>query len=644
MALALTLAPALRAQSPVRAPNGEIISTEGDPLPSGAAEAILGTEEGASGPGGGEGQAALSPRLPSLRVDKAFEAFDFDLNADLNGSYFIPPDPMGAAGKSRIIAVANTLIESRTKGGSLDWRLGLQDFFAPLAVEQFPFDPKIVYDQYEDRFVVVALQLRQATAASPGNVSRILLAVSKDGNPQSASDWHFAAIDSKVTQSFPFGDVEFFADYPGFEVDEEAIYITNNMFALPPFSGYLGVRLWIVGKGAGTGGFYDGGGASSPAYDPYADGGLATTTMPAQVYGEGGIAPGVGTYLVSYSGLSDGVVEFVQTVRVDDPLGTPTFTQEFTALGDIETTAFGLPDAPQAGTGVLLEVNDRRALDAVWRDGTLWMTSTILPTTGPDAGETTANWVKLNALGTGTIDLAQQGTIGGNDIALGAYTYFPSVAVNRDGAALFGFSASAPTLFGGAFVTGRVPADPPGTVRTPEVVHLGEAPYNRFFSGPRNRWGDYSGIAIDPTNDDFAWVFNEYAEQQGTVFSQYPTQDGRWGTAWARAKFTGGPPSAIKGRNASSTVAAETPFALEQNRPNPFASSTTLSFSLPEAGAVRLAVHDVLGREVAVVVHGEVDAGVHTETFSAASLPSGIYLVRLVSPQGTLTRTMQVVR
>ena len=124
-----------------------------------------------------------------------------------------------------------------------------------------------------------------------------------------------------------FGFVELWADYPGFEVDEEAVYITANLFAFPPFAGYGGMRLWIVDKGAGSGGFYDGGPAGVTIHDPYATAGLPTTTMPAQIYGDGGVGgPGstVGTFLVGYSGLTfggPGAPEALQVVTVDDPLG-----------------------------------------------------------------------------------------------------------------------------------------------------------------------------------------------------------------------------------------------------------------------------------------------------------------------------------
>ena len=131
----------------------------------------------------------------------------------------------------------------------------------------------------------------------------------------------------------------------------------------------------------------------------------------------------------------------------------------------------------------------------------------------------------------------QQGNIGGEDIATGTYTFFPSVAVNKKGDAKFGFSASASTIFAGAFVTGREKKDPPGTVQGSETVKAGEGPYKRFFGGGSNRWGDYSGISVDPKGDKKFWVFNQFADTQGTpTGGTFGPEDGRWGTAWAQLK------------------------------------------------------------------------------------------------------------
>ncbi|MCX6639343.1 MAG: T9SS type A sorting domain-containing protein [bacterium] len=70
-------------------------------------------------------------------------------------------------------------------------------------------------------------------------------------------------------------------------------------------------------------------------------------------------------------------------------------------------------------------------------------------------------------------------------------------------------------------------------------------------------------------------------------------------------------------------------YSLRQNYPNPFNPTTTLSFSLPQAGKVMLTVYDVSGREVAKLVDGWREAGTHQVTFDATGLTSGIYLYRM---------------
>jgi hypothetical protein len=63
--------------------------------------------------------------------------------------------------------------------------------------------------------------------------------------------------------------------------------------------------------------------------------------------------------------------------------------------------------------------------------------------------------------------------------------------------------------------------------------------------------------------------------------------------------------------------------------PNPFTDATTVRFRLATAGAVRVTVHDVQGREVARVVDGVRPAGMQSVSFRARDLTSGVYHVRL---------------
>ena len=75
-----------------------------------------------------------------------------------------------------------------------------------------------------------------------------------------------------------------------------------------------------------------------------------------------------------------------------------------------------------------------------------------------------------------------------------------------------------------------------------------------------------------------------------------------------------------------------------------FNPTTSIPYTLPQQTGVRLAVYDVLGREVAVLVDTTMPAGQHTVRFDAVGLPSGLYLYRLVAGNFVETRTMVLLR
>ena len=96
--------------------------------------------------------------------------------------------------------------------------------------------------------------------------------------------------------------------------------------------------------------------------------------------------------------------------------------------------------------------------------------------------------------------------------------------------------------------------------------------------------------------------------------------------------------SLAPGAFADVALAGESPAALPESYgllnayPNPFNPSTNIQYDLPEETHVRLAVFDLLGREVALLVDGQRSAGRYNISFDASGLKSGMYLYRLETP------------
>jgi YD repeat-containing protein len=70
-------------------------------------------------------------------------------------------------------------------------------------------------------------------------------------------------------------------------------------------------------------------------------------------------------------------------------------------------------------------------------------------------------------------------------------------------------------------------------------------------------------------------------------------------------------------------------FALREAYPNPFNPVTTIGFDLPEASRVQIAIFDMLGRRVALLVDGAQEAGRHQIQWDAARFASGAYLIEM---------------
>ena len=87
-----------------------------------------------------------------------------------------------------------------------------------------------------------------------------------------------------------------------------------------------------------------------------------------------------------------------------------------------------------------------------------------------------------------------------------------------------------------------------------------------------------------------------------------------------------------------------TEFSLEQNHPNPFNPTTTISYTLPKSSYVTLKVYNINGQEVKTLVNKVQNVGYYTATFDASSLSSGLYFYTLLSDDFISTKKMLLLK
>lgn len=92
------------------------------------------------------------------------------------------------------------------------------------------------------------------------------------------------------------------------------------------------------------------------------------------------------------------------------------------------------------------------------------------------------------------------------------------------------------------------------------------------------------------------------------------------------------------------SVLAPESFELFQNYPNPFNGETKIGYEMKERGWVRVSVHDLLGRDVAVLVDCEQPAGRHEVAWDASDVATGTYISRLSVRTGSGEQVVRKMR
>jgi len=88
---------------------------------------------------------------------------------------------------------------------------------------------------------------------------------------------------------------------------------------------------------------------------------------------------------------------------------------------------------------------------------------------------------------------------------------------------------------------------------------------------------------------------------------------------------------------------------LYQNYPNPFNPATTVRFDVPAGSKnhmsnVKIAVYDILGREVAELLNEDLSPGTYEANWDASNQPSGVYFCNLITNNFTATKKMMLIK
>ena len=412
---------------------------------------------------------------------------------------FIPPDSVIAAGPNQVVVVINSLMAIYDKSGVQQAPFqNLSAFFSSLGFTGEIFDPRIIYDQQDNRFVLSAAEVDLDQFAN----GHVFLAVSQTSD--ATGGWNKYAINfmgrdlSNTANTFP--------DFPGLGLSPTAVYLTSNQFALnadclgpDPNSACAFSDAWIkvinlpeLLSGSATLNITTFQNVQSSS------GQLAFSIQPALSIG----SPNA-EFLVAASFQSNpGNALNLFSINLSGTLSL----QE----ADLSVAPFSLgPQAVQPGTNAVIDTGDFRTLNAVWSAGSLWVGHNVA---GTSVFQNAARWYQIQLASLATANLLQTGDISG---ALAAY--YPAISVRADGLVGIAFTTSSDTIPASAAFTVHLPADAAGVTDSYVIYRQGLAPYTE------DRWGDYSGISEDPDGNSL-WAIAEYAGQPSPHFGTAITQ------------------------------------------------------------------------------------------------------------------------
>jgi Carboxypeptidase regulatory-like domain len=465
-----------------------------------------------------------APEAPAPPPTASFEGLDF--NTWGNGH---PPDTVGDVGPTYYIQAINTSLGIYDKAnGNLVTAftfntLMSQGHFGNLCDTNNFGDPVILYDTFEDRWVVTdfAFQLSAGAVVNPPGAFQCF-AVSRTSDPV-AGGWNFYSLQM----------TDFLGDYPKLGIWPDGIYMSANMFGFAAGGTFQNARVFALNKaqmyaGAPT--------VQSLSFDaPAGD----FTILPSNARLQSGTPPpGTPNYFLSTWQFLNAVT--VYKFHVDwNHVALSTFTGPDVPIAATSWPNASVANAPSQG-GNNLDVLQIRAMmqnqyTNIGGVESLWAIHTVRR--GNTTGFAAPRYYQVPVTG-GTVgpNITQAATFD-PDAANVIHRFAPSLGVDRAGNMAFGYSTSSSTTKPAIKYAGRLATDPINTFsQTEQVLIQGAGTQTGNCGGsPCTRWGDYSAMSVDPDGCTF-WFTSMYYAADGL---NHHTRIGSFGLPQCTAAVAG---------------------------------------------------------------------------------------------------------
>jgi hypothetical protein len=452
----------------------------------------------------------------------AFNITNNWLGPTVSESGFIPPDSNGAVGPTQVLVTANGRFKVYDKLGNLgSFNVSDQTFWSSVITVSpggtFVSDPHVRYDRLSGRWFISEIDVPEPCECS----NRILIAVSSGSTITDSTSFTLYQFQHDLVGPTPNPDTGGFADYDTLGVDQNALYIGANIFDGSPTFNFRNVTGYVVNKASLLSG-------GPPVVTAFRQ--LLNPTTFAGPYTPQGVdnddPAATEGYFIGVDGQFYGRLA---VRRVTSPGATPSISGSLF----VTTPGTGNP-IPQAAQGsvrpldaldirlyaAMIKKNKLTGMSSLWTAHNIAVFADGAAPADPNTTEGDRNagrWYQLDNLTT-TPTLTQSGTIF-DAAASGANGFWiNTIAANGQGHAAIGQSWAGPSIPASMAVFSRQSNDPLGQMSNGQGL-LGIAGYNIQQGGTApQRWGDFSQVVVDPTDDMTLWTFQEYCNSANNVF------------------------------------------------------------------------------------------------------------------------------